>query len=515
MTAPTPVGYLDFFILEAGDYVQQLDAVLLDAASNEPDVQGLQRVARALRGSATMAKLTSFSELAAGIERVGRALHEGALTWNVGLSGVLVSAVDDCKVLLHNVRAWGDADEVRARRRIRELSGYAAARDLTPLATPTMQGHDSYLANEAANIGAGLELLATRPSDRDAAVNVVRRVRALRGIASVKDHPAFAEVLEASEQAAHHLEAVNAHASAERVALLSAASNLLRAHAFAMRSGNSVDDATPESSGFNAALDALQASVRQAERIIPIASLFYQDGGATIVETSSHPPMTPAQRFRVEAVSHGEHLARLVGEARAAADDAARDRARRGLRQALNALSATAESFGADRVASFVAAQHDGAGQLDKGSLEILEDIASLLVEPGSDTASLDVRFNALRAARTSAEIAASTASLPPVAMPALALAAAAADATPASVKRADLLAVGLKNLGGLSKTPLSAPIAVEEQPPVSIDVLLYRGRAAIERCVEIRDGARRNGGNLDADARDELFDLLDLALTN
>ena len=199
MTAPTPVGYLDFFLLEAADYVQQLDAILQDAASNEPDVDGLQRIARALRGSATMAKLGSFSELAAGIERVGRALREGGLMWNVGLAGVLVAAVDDCKVLLHNVRTWSDADETRARRRIKELGGYAAARDLTPLASPTMQGHDGYLANEAANIGAGLELLATRPSDRDAAVNVVRRVRALRGIASVKDHPAFAELLEAAD----------------------------------------------------------------------------------------------------------------------------------------------------------------------------------------------------------------------------------------------------------------------------------------------------------------------------
>ena len=54
----------------------------------------------------------------------------------------------------------------------------------------------------------------------------------------------------------------------------------------------------------------------------------------------------------------------------------------------------------------------------------------------------------------------------------------------------------------------------IAEQPPVPIDVLLYRGRAAIERCVEIRDDARRAGGALADDALAELFDLLDLALT-
>ena len=158
--------------------------------------------------------------MAGGIERVGRALREGALPWDTGLAAVLVASVDDCKVLLRTVRAWGDADEVRARARIRELTSYAAVRDLTPLATPTMEGHDSYLANEAANIGAGLELLATRPSDRDAASNVLRRVRALRGVASLKDHAALAEVLEAAEQAAHPLELGEPTLSAERIMLL-------------------------------------------------------------------------------------------------------------------------------------------------------------------------------------------------------------------------------------------------------------------------------------------------------
>ena len=47
----------------------------------------------------------------------------------------------------------------------------------------------------------------------------------------------------------------------------------------------------------------------------------------------------------------------------------------------------------------------------------------------------------------------------------------------------------------------------------VPIDILLYRGRAAIERCREIRDQVRRAGGPVDAETLGELFDLLDLAL--
>ena len=45
----------------------------------------------------------------------------------------------------------------------------------------------------------------------------------------------------------------------------------------------------------------------------------------------------------------------------------------------------------------------------------------------------------------------------------------------------------------------------------MSIDDLLYRGRAALDRAIEVRDLIRLSGGNTD-EALAELFDLLDLA---
>ena len=44
------------------------------------------------------------------------------------------------------------------------------------------------------------------------------------------------------------------------------------------------------------------------------------------------------------------------------------------------------------------------------------------------------------------------------------------------------------------------------------IESLLYRGRAALDRAVEIRDAMRRAGPPTDPDALEELFDLLELA---
>lgn len=567
MTAPTPVGFLDFFVLEASDYIEQLDAQLLAGGTGEPDGEALQRAARALRGSATMAKLPAFAEMAAGIERVGRGLRERSVSWDAALRGVLVAAVDDGKLLLRNVRNWSPSDDARARARAAELTRHAPVRPATPLAAPSMAGHDSYLATESSNIGAGLELLVTRPGDRDAAGNVMGRVRALRGIASVKDHATLADVLEAAERAAHPLELGEPVLSAERIAVLQAAATLLRGVSSAMRAGTSIDPASGDISRFAAALDAMQEVETGAGRVVPIADLFYQDGGATVVDAAANPPTSPAERFRLEVVSQGEHLQRLVSDARGARDDLARERVRRGLRQALTSLRQAAESFGEQEVAAFVASHNDAVVRLDARALDSLQEVAVLLAQPGGG-GSLTERLGALRS-RGGDTPAAPTATAPgtngghpdgfgamPAAPPARAtqlappsgmmtplsgapIIAAPSDPAPSAVARptpagsatvsamrhptptagaaalGHLLDRGIRTLGTLPHTPLSNPVTLGEQPPVPIEVLLYRGRAAIERAREIRDAIRRGEGTADAATLGELYDLLDLALTD
>ena len=552
MTAPTPVGFLDFFILEAGDYVEQLDAQILAGASDSIDGEAVQRSARALRGSATMAKLPAFAALAAGMERVGRALRGRTLPWDAEIRGVLVASVDDCKVLLRNVRSWSEADESRARARVDELLRHAPARLATPIASPAATGHDSYLATESANIGAGLELLATRPADREAAGNVLGRVRALRGIASVKDHANLADVLEAAEQAAHPLELGERALSAERIAVLTAAATLIRSVSAALRAGTVIDPAGADIVRFAAALDAMQQRETGVERVVPIADLFYEDGGLTVVDVAANPPTSPAERFRLEVVSQGEHLRRLVQDARGVRDELARERVRRGLRQALTSLRQSAESFGENDVAEFVASHSESAVRLDARALDSLEEVALVLAQPGSGTGSLADRLAGLRAKRGGAPVSApaATSPLPAVPPPAhtpsgmmtpiagrpiisapadyprpavarptpagLASVASPRSPTPAAGGAAlgELLERGIRTLGTLPKTPLSTPVLLDEQAPVPIDVLLYRGRAAIERAREIRDAIQRGGGIADEAALGELYDLLDLALT-
>jgi hypothetical protein len=72
-----------------------------------------------------------------------------------------------------------------------------------------------------------------------------------------------------------------------------------------------------------------------------------------------------------------------------------------------------------------------------------------------------------------------------------------------------DLIGTTIAQLGAVSggrrKTPVPAP------PPIPIEMLLYRGRAALERALEIRSA--RVAGEMPApEAIEELLDLIALA---
>ena len=579
MTSPAS-GFLDFFVLEASEYVEQLDGLLAraSATSSPVDAEALGRNARALRGSATMAKLTPFAELALSLERVGRGLREGAVAWSPALAGALVAAIDDLKILIRSVRAWSPADDQRASVRAAELARVAPP--LTPSApTPTAAGAagGGFFAAESSNIAAGLELLATRPSDRDAAVNVLRRVRALRGVAGIKDVLPLSDVMAGAELVVRPLELGEGPLDADRIAFLRAAAALLRRAAAALREGTAPDAPSPERDAFVDALGRFEARDQEGARIVPITQLFYADAGPHVVSASPHPPTTPAERFRLEVVSQGEHLRGLVVEARRASGPTV-DRARRDLRHALAALKADAESFGETEVAELVGAHFDAVKSLDYLSLNALEALAQALAIPGEQGERLASRLADLKKGRTvdagigeafaptppGAANQPSSHQAPPPAVPPAASAPAPAPSfstaptpvitpriradagkaapmmpsapsprppvmprasgprsqTPIGSHRVstprDTMAVldqGIDSLSSLAAQPMSEPVDLPEQPLVPIDALLYRGRAAIERAIELREEIRQRGGTASDDTMAELFDLLDLAL--
>lgn len=522
-------GFLEFFILEASEYVEQLDAILLGGGATGPDADALQRLARALRGTATMAKMPSFAELATSVERVGRALNEGLLRWDPALGGALVATIDDLKTLLRSARSWSTADDERARARSAELSRYAPARTPpTPSeasAQPSGDPAPSFLATEAANIAAGLELLTTRAGDAETASNVLRRVRALRGVAGVREVAALAEVLEATEDAARGLESGKEEMSPEARRLLEASAVYLRTLAPLLREGTEVNAPSLARDGFLAAQDAWASHASERELVVPIAELFYADGGPDVVEAAANPPTSASDRFRLELVSLGEHLRQVVDAARRANDPASGARARRDLRGAIRALQAAAESFGERQVAQLIGNHAPAADQLDKSSLAKLDDLASLLAELGARGERLNARLREVasgsqatstsgsRQGQTPAEPAASQ----PIATPSAPSPPPAAAPGPLPSETPDRSAAALLDssiaaLEALPSHPFGEPAPIPEDTVVPIESLLYRGRAALDRALEMRDELRRAGPQVQISALDELFDLLELA---
>jgi chemotaxis protein histidine kinase CheA len=497
----SPVGLLDFFILEANDSIDRLDAAVSGAATGAPDLDVLLRHARTLRGSSTMARQNGIAEVASGIERVARALRDGETTWSQALHAALVAAVDDLKLLLRSVRNWSTADERRAQSRTAELARLAPdAPRRTP--TPGSAGGSAFLVAETGDIADALEQIVRRPGDREALGTALRHVRTLRGVASVRDVPPLPEVVDAIERAAKPLEiGALTTPTGKQLAVLTASAMLLRRISTELGGGRRPDANSPEVRQFATAAAALAEETPQADHIVPIAALFHGDTGPHLVSTSPNPPTTPSERFRMEVVSQAEHLRRLVADARLSSDPASRDRLGRELRTALRALDAAAVSFGEERVARVAREAAVNATSLEPRALESLDRLASLLADPRLESTDL---------AREIEQIGRRTQPTAAAAAPAR-----SRTMTPTGRELKEFLDRGIETLGRLQDKPLREPTPLPDETIVPIQELLYRGRAAVERARSLRDEVRQRGGSPPQDVIDELYDLLDLALVD
>ena len=87
---------------------------------------------------------------------------------------------------------------------------------------------------------------------------------------------------------------------------------------------------------------------------------------------------------------------------------------------------------------------------------------------------------------------------------------------TPTGKELRALLQTGIAGFQDLSHSPLSEPASMGDDDIVPIESLLYRGRAALERAIAVRDDMQRarsaGTGAADEASLAELFDLLELA---
>lgn len=543
-------GLLDFFVLEAGEYTEQLDGALARASGNAPDLDVFTRNARALRGSATMARVEGVAKVATGLERLGRGLRDGSLQWTPQLRGAVIAAVDDIKILVRAARTWGAAEDQRVTARTAELDALAPAFQRRSVVTPMLAiGSGLWMATETADLAAGLRRWVEQGGGNEALAETVRRVRSLRGIAALADLPPIKDVIDALDDAMKQLE-LGATASDAHTYLFRAAADVLREASEAIQSGKKPATSSTAVTAFSSAAALLVAGSDDKDYVVPIAALFPDDGGEHVVHAAPNPPTTPAQRFRMEVVSQAEHLRRLVSDARAATAGPGRQKLAHELKSAVRALQRAAESFGEMETANLMQSMVEPAAAMDARALDTLDALAGALATGKASTPTPRASVAVPTPPPVVQAPTPSVVSAPPAPpTPAIETPIAARVATPVetpvratpslaptpyigtpSVSRATgaivmpaptgaalqhALDSGLSGLARLNDEPMAEPQNVEDDGVVPIQDLLYRGKAALARAREVGDGIKAAGLSPDADALAELFDLLELAASD
>jgi chemotaxis protein histidine kinase CheA len=125
----TPGRLLDFFTLEAGEYLTRLESIATRPSLQPADAAQFAAAARGLRGSATMARAGELARLATTVERIASGVVQGTISWEPELQRSLVGAIEDLKLLVRSVRQWGPEQDSRVDESLGRLARYAPARE--------------------------------------------------------------------------------------------------------------------------------------------------------------------------------------------------------------------------------------------------------------------------------------------------------------------------------------------------------------------------------------------------
>ncbi|MEP6691984.1 MAG: hypothetical protein ABJD07_12570, partial [Gemmatimonadaceae bacterium] len=304
----SPVGVVDFFVVEGTEYIERLDLLISSATSTGPESKPFLQYARSLRGSATMAKQYSIARVGAALEQVGRALRDGKLRWDPAVNAVIISSIENLKILMRNVRSLTPDDEERVQARLAELERLTPSGPRAPL-TPTASTNSTFLVTGMADLADALDALVAAPDDAEALAIVLEQSRALRGVALVRDLAPLTDVVDAIEHLARTT-TLGAPVGTRQLSLFSASAGVLRRASGELAAGRRPDVGSPEAKRFAGALamvgtpSAVAPVVR--ERVVAISELFYDDGGQHVVHTAPAPPTTPVERFRLSIITEGQ-----------------------------------------------------------------------------------------------------------------------------------------------------------------------------------------------------------------
>ena len=547
---PSPLGSLEFFVLEAGEYLERLATLV--AKPGGPAADELVRYARALRGSALMASQQPMSKAAAGLEALGRALREGRRQWDPRCTEVAGQAVEELKGLLRQVTQWTPEDEIRAARVTEELQGLAGpppepveqrrSGDRRAPAGPDA-GVRAFVAREAALIAGALDravrALEAAPADHAPLHMVLRRMQSLRGLATLSDLTPLPEILDGVERAIADLSRLGAPPPAAPLVFAAAARALTRVSTEVAGAGRP-DIASPETADFAVRLISVFAVEPD---VVPAESLAPADAEA-IMRRGAIPESPPPTAL--ELVGQGEYLVQVADDLERASYPALRALRLHALVSALHGAARPASGGMGRAMGGVLDAARRAAMRpdfpADPELLGGLRRIGAVLrsLKPDADLGELGRMLGGEREPETAA------AAPPPTPAPAFAEPPAAAPievvrrppaVEPAAVPApppspiADLVTVEedavpithlleeTNDLAGslLTLLRLRGANGQDASPVIDVRELVYRGRRALDRAIELRQAvaARLAAGEPPEQWRpalDELLDLLPLA---
>src|SRR6266540_3273682 len=514
---PQPLGMGDFFALEAGEYLDRLDALLQPAAP--PAADELVRLARALRGSALMASQQGIARAAMGLEALARGVREGRRPWDAATKQITTRAIDDLKIFVRKAASWTDADTARAEAlagQLEQLGGRPSAQVRAAEAMGLDAGARAFVAREGAAIASALDragrALRTNPLAHDPLQHVLKALQPLRGLAALNDLPPLPDLLEGIERAIGEIDRTGAAPPpgiGDSIAELFQMAATSIAHAAREVAERGRPD--PESAEFRKFAGLLVQFIDSEPDVVPIETV------ATIVRRGTPPGESarPSTLSRLELVSHGEHLRQAADSLERAPSATQRELRAHTLGGTFRTLASAGGGILADRVAEFAIAAREAVAagvpvsQAAAFAAE-LRHAGDLLARSGSgDEAPLAAALEPLTA-RVRALAAGGAAPVVPIAAPPAAAEprreslpprAAAAVAAAAPPETPDLVgswaAYQRMKQAGISPASLEAliagaPAAPLELPVVDIKTLLYRGDRALRRAEELRAQAEQ-----------------------
>jgi chemotaxis protein histidine kinase CheA len=524
-----PLGMSDFFALEAGEYLDRLDALLQPPAP--PAAEELVRLARALRGSALMASQQGIARAAMGLEALARGVREGRRPWDPATKQIAIRAVDDLKIFVRKAASWTDADTAKAEAlasQLEQLGGRPSAQVRAAEAMGLDAGARAFVAREGAAIASALDragrALRSNPMSQDPLQQVLKALQPLRGLAALNDLPPLPDLLEGIEQAIGEISRMSTAPPAgvgDTIAELFQMAATSIAHAAREVAERGRPD--PESAEFRKFAGLLVQFMDSEPDIVSIETV------ATIVRRGTPPggeSARPATLGRLELVSHGEHLRQAADSLERAPSATQRELRAHTLAGTFRALGAAGGGPVAERVAEFAQAAREA----------VTSGIA--VNQPALFAAELRKAGEILSASGTSDETAIAAA-LAGVTLAVRRLGGAAATPSVAPPKAAAPSApIGAESSPDLAgtwtryQTMVAAgvgPASLEELiagapghgpgdsrangEPVDIKTLLYKGASARQRAQELREAAKRASGESLRAIIDEVCDLVVLAI--